>query len=55
MTGITWFPRACRPCAGERAYAALFLHAPMCEQCADEAGRCETGRILHRLVREGRR
>lgn len=54
-SAIHWYPRACRPCAAERAHKALFQHAPMCEQCVDEAGRCEVSLILYRLVREGLR
>lgn len=50
-----WWPRACRRHAGERAHRGLFDHAPRCEQCVDAAERCETSRILYRLVREGRR
>jgi hypothetical protein len=53
--GSRCFPQGCSRCAGERAHRALFEHAPMCEQCVDEAGRCETGRALYRLIREGRR
>ncbi|WP_121710000.1 hypothetical protein [Streptomyces sp. E5N91] len=50
-----WWPRACRQHAGERAHRGLFDHAPSCEQCTDAAERCETSRVLYRLVREGRR
>ncbi|MDG9717389.1 hypothetical protein [Streptomyces sp. DH24] len=52
---MRWFPRACREDTANRAHAALFTHSPMCEQCVDEAGRCEVGLWLYRLVREGRR
>lgn len=52
---MRWYPRACRPCIADRAQRGLFAHAPMCEQCVDEAGVCEVGRGLYRLVREGRR
>lgn len=52
---ITASPRACRRCAGEKAYGALFDHAPSCEQCVDNAAECEIGRALNRLVREGPR
>ncbi|GGS29462.1 hypothetical protein AB0E75_07935 [Streptomyces griseoviridis] len=54
-TGEAWFPRSCQRCAGNRAHRALYAHIPMCEQCADEAGICETGRILYRLIRQGQR
>lgn len=50
-----WFPRSCRPCVAEQALTALHAHAPMCEQCVDEAGVCETGLLLTRLIREYRR
>lgn len=52
---FSWFPRACRKCTHDRAFAALHEHAPTCEQCVDDAGRCETGRALQRLMREYRR
>lgn len=51
----SWFPRACRDCVAGTALAALHGHAPMCEQCIDEAGHCDTGRALTRLIREYRR
>ncbi|MFE9170865.1 hypothetical protein ACFYNZ_15280 [Streptomyces kebangsaanensis] len=54
-TSLTRFPRSCRPCAGERAYSGLFRHAPDCEECCAAAPGCEVGRVLNRLVREGRR
>jgi hypothetical protein len=50
-----WFPRACRTCTAAIALSTLHAHAPSCEQCADNAGECETGRGLYRLVRENRR
>ncbi|MEU9220125.1 hypothetical protein AB0D47_26710 [Streptomyces sp. NPDC048376] len=50
-----WWPRACRRHAGERAHRGLFDHASICEPCVDAAERCETSRLLYRLVREGRR
>jgi hypothetical protein len=52
---MRWFPRACSADTAKRAHAALAAHAPECEQCADDPGRCDTGRWLHRLVRENRR
>lgn len=51
----SWFPRACPGCAGEKAYSALFAHAPTCEQCVDNATECATGRALNRLVKGGGR
>ncbi|MFJ6660173.1 hypothetical protein ACIQNG_28045 [Streptomyces sp. NPDC091377] len=53
VTGVHWFPRACRAHAGRRAYQALLDHAPRCEQCVDDAGSCGTGLALYRLIREG--
>ncbi|MBQ0947638.1 MULTISPECIES: hypothetical protein [unclassified Streptomyces] len=53
--GMRWFPRACPACVADRAHRGLFDHAPNCEQCVDAAERCETSRVLYRLVREGRR
>lgn len=50
-----WWPRACRKHTADRAHLGLFDHAPSCEQCTDAAERCETSRVLYRLVREGRR
>ncbi|MGI5139427.1 hypothetical protein [Streptomyces sp. CA-106110] len=52
---VTAFPRGCRPCTATAAYRALMDHAPDCEQCVDDAGSCETGMALRRLMREGRR
>jgi hypothetical protein len=54
-THTQWFPRACRPCTAAIALSTLHTHAPSCEQCVDDAGRCETGRGLYRLVRDNRR
>ncbi|MBD9734150.1 hypothetical protein IGX29_20520 [Streptomyces sp. H28] len=54
-TGETWFPRSCLRCAGAWAHHGLFDHAPTCEQCTDEASRCEIGLTLYRLIRQGRR
>ncbi|MEU0742229.1 hypothetical protein [Streptomyces sp. NPDC006134] len=50
-----WWPRACGPCVGRRAHQALYAHAPLCEPCVDDVGRCATGRALPRLVRRYRR
>jgi hypothetical protein len=50
-----WYPRACRPCIGEAAYRLLLDHAPGCRECVPDAGACEVGRALRRLMREGRR
>jgi hypothetical protein len=55
ITRVRWYPRGCRSCTAERAHSALFVHAPTCEQCADEGGLCEITRALYRLVRDGRR
>ncbi|MFB7461333.1 hypothetical protein [Streptomyces sp. NPDC056188] len=52
--GVTRFPRACRRCTGRHAYSALLDHAPGCEECCAAAPGCEIGRILNRLIRQGR-
>lgn len=49
----SWFPRACRRCAADRAHRALFVHAPGCADCY--SGDCEITRALYRLVKAGRR
>ncbi|OIJ95447.1 hypothetical protein [Streptomyces colonosanans] len=54
-TGATWYPRTCQPCMADHAHRALFEHARICEQCVDETGECKVGRVLYRLIREGRR
>ncbi|MFJ2608161.1 hypothetical protein ACIO13_24775 [Streptomyces sp. NPDC087425] len=53
--GRVCFLRACRRHAGQAAHRALMEHAPSCEQCTDNAGGCGLGRVLLRLIREGRR
>ncbi|MFJ8332889.1 hypothetical protein [Streptomyces sp. NPDC094437] len=53
--GRVCFLRACRKHAGQVAHRALMEHAPSCEQCVDDAGGCDVGRVLLRLIREGRR
>ncbi|MFE9608075.1 hypothetical protein [Streptomyces sp. NPDC006012] len=55
VSGMTWFPRACRACVADRAHRALFDHAPTCEPCVDHAAECELGRTLYRLIRGGYR
>lgn len=52
---MRWFPRACRRCVHDAAYRALFDHAPLCEQCVDNAAGCDTAVALRRLMREYRR
>lgn len=52
---MRWFPRACHRCVHTAAYAALMDHAPLCEQCVDEAAGCDTAVGLRRLMREHRR
>ncbi|MEU6324374.1 hypothetical protein [Streptomyces sp. NPDC047009] len=54
-TPTRWFPRACHTCVADRAHHSLFAHCTTCKDCADEAGRCEIGRGLYRLVRQYRR
>ena len=53
--GTRWFPRACRKDTADRAHRGLFTHAPLCEQCTDDASSCDVSRLLYRLVRENRR
>ena len=52
--GMRWFPRAHGRCVQSAALAALHDHAPLCEQCVDDASNCETGLTLRRLMREYR-
>jgi hypothetical protein len=49
------FPRACAPCLAGRAHPALLDHGGTCEQCLDDRELCMVGRVLYRLVRQGRR
>ncbi|MFE9608759.1 hypothetical protein [Streptomyces sp. NPDC006012] len=57
VSGMTWFPRACRACVAERAHHGLFAHAPACSLCRaqETAAGCIVGRSLYRLVRDCRR
>jgi hypothetical protein len=50
-----WFPRGCRKHVGLAAEHALQGHAPFCEPCTENVADCETGLVLLRLIREGRR
>lgn len=50
-TKAHWFPRACRRCAADAAYAELKAHTRTCEQCVDDVSRCETGMSLNRVMR----
>jgi len=52
--GMRWYPRAHRRCVQTTALAALHDHAPLCEQCVDDASACKTGLTLRRLMREYR-
>jgi hypothetical protein len=52
---VQWFPRGCPACTALAAHRVLLDHATACEQCADEASKCEAGRGLYRLIRENRR
>ncbi|OYP16979.1 hypothetical protein CFC35_22765 [Streptomyces sp. FBKL.4005] len=52
---VSWFPRACRRCALERAMHALVEHSQSCEQCVDDQNVCALGAGLVRAVREARR
>ncbi|MFE9610257.1 hypothetical protein [Streptomyces sp. NPDC006012] len=57
VSGVTWFPRACRSCVADRAHRGLFAHAPVCSLCRtrETAADCIVGRGLYRLVRDCRR
>lgn len=50
-THFDTFPRGCRQCTGERAYSALFTHAPKCEHCIKHPTGCEIGDALRRLAK----
>lgn len=52
---VSWFPRACRPCALRQAMDALVDHSQSCEQCVDDHNLCPTGLAWVRAVREARR
>ncbi|MEV7286057.1 hypothetical protein AB0O01_16045 [Streptomyces sp. NPDC093252] len=51
---VCWFPRACTHHTARQAYRTLLDHAPGCAPCTRDAGTCDTGRALRRLMREGR-
>lgn len=52
---VAWYPRACRPCVHEHAYAALIRHTEACgDGCREDASGCDTGRVLRHLMREHR-
>ncbi|MFJ4687038.1 DUF6415 family natural product biosynthesis protein [Streptomyces sp. NPDC088789] len=54
VTGVHWFPRACREHAGDRAHRVLLDHVPACEECTERRAVCDIGRALYRLaVRRG--
>ncbi|MET8766300.1 hypothetical protein [Streptomyces sp. NPDC004658] len=52
---VSWFPRACRPCALKQAMDALLEHGQSCEQCVDDSSLCPVGLTLTRAIREARR
>ncbi|MGW2936926.1 hypothetical protein ACWDA7_34910 [Streptomyces sp. NPDC001156] len=52
---VTVFPRGCGPCTAEAALRSLHDHAPGCDLCVAEAGSCDVGVALRRLMREARR
>ncbi|WP_225811353.1 hypothetical protein [Streptomyces spinosus] len=54
-TRISWFPRACRPCALKQAMDALLEHGQSCEQCTDDSSLCPVGTGLLRAIHEARR
>lgn len=49
----TVFPRGCLRCVERAAVGVLFGHSAGCEDC--DAGQCDTGRALNRVIRLGRR
>ncbi|MFF4752640.1 hypothetical protein ACWD5R_11510 [Streptomyces sp. NPDC002514] len=57
VSGMAWFPRACRSCVADRAHRGLFTHTVACPLCQAEqtAADCIVGRGLYRLVRDCRR
>ncbi|BCM70841.1 hypothetical protein EASAB2608_06175 [Streptomyces sp. EAS-AB2608] len=52
---VSWFPRACRPCALRWAMDTLVDHSRLCEQCVDDSSLCPEGAGFVRAVREARR
>jgi hypothetical protein len=54
-SGTTAFPRACRKCASQRAYAKLLDHGTDCQLCKSKetAADCTVGRGLYRIARDG--
>ncbi|MFD8027801.1 hypothetical protein ACFV3F_03425 [Streptomyces sp. NPDC059717] len=52
---VTAFPRGCHPCTQRAALRALHDHAPGCISCIADAGSCDIGMALRRLMREARR
>ncbi|MFJ6657799.1 DUF6415 family natural product biosynthesis protein [Streptomyces sp. NPDC091377] len=50
VTGVHWFPRACRTHTGDRAHRALLDHVPVCEECTERKAMCDIGRALYRLA-----
>ncbi|MER6524706.1 hypothetical protein [Streptomyces sp. NPDC001508] len=57
VSGMKWYPRACRKCVAGRAHRGLFTHTVACDLCETEkaAAECIVGRGLYRLVRDCRR
>lgn len=53
--GTSWWPRASPAGVLREATYTLHEHTTMCEQCVDDAPRCEVGAALLRVVREMRR
>ncbi|MFE1263849.1 hypothetical protein ACFW5X_25370 [Streptomyces albogriseolus] len=48
-----WFPRGCKRCVADKAYAALFLHSRECAECW-RGPTCPFSIAANRLIREGR-
>jgi len=48
-----WFPRGCKRCVADKAYAALFLHSRECDECWRDPN-CPFAIAANRMIREGR-
>lgn len=49
-----WFPRGCRRCVAERAWAWFLNHAPNCRRCQTDPT-CPLATEANRIMREARR
>ncbi|MFF9758557.1 hypothetical protein ACF1G4_03150 [Streptomyces caelestis] len=48
-----WFPRGCKRCTADRAWAWFFDHAHKCPQCKTDPN-CPIAVAVRRIMREGR-